>query len=76
MLELLYGVAALLYVCLMATLTLSLYRVALANWIRSVASAEVATALAYAAAVAVVLLAGLSVIGDIRTDVAGRGGAV
>ena len=71
-LELLYGAAALLYVRLMATLTLSLYRVALANWIRSVASAEVATALAYAAAVAVVLLAGLSVIGDIRTDAAGR----
>jgi putative peptide zinc metalloprotease protein len=65
--ELVYGAAALLYIAIVAVVTLTVSRVALAKWIESVASKQAASALSYAAAGAVVLLASLSVIAELRT---------
>ena len=55
-LELLYGLAAVLYIVLMAALTVILYRLVVQGWLESVLSGPVAAALAWALAALVVVL--------------------
>lgn len=64
--ELLYGVASVLYVAVMALITLLVYRATLAGWVSSVAPGWVATWTALALAALVVMLCILAVLGELR----------
>ncbi len=65
-LELLYGLGAVLYIVLMAALTVILYRVVVQGWLESVVSGPVAAALAWALAAAVVFLAIGGMLAELR----------
>jgi len=64
--ELLYGIAALLYVALMAVLTVVFYRLILQDWMTRVLPEVVTSGIAWALAAVVVVLATASVIGELR----------
>jgi putative peptide zinc metalloprotease protein len=65
-LELFYGLASVLYVALMAVLTLVLYRLVVQGWMEGILPEVVAAALAWVLAAAVVVLAAVSVLGELR----------
>jgi CRP-like cAMP-binding protein len=66
LLELAYGVGSLLYIALMAALTVVFYRLVVRRLVESVLPSEAATTLAWVAAVTVVLLAASAAIADLR----------
>lgn len=65
-LELLYGLASVLYIVLMAALTVILYRLVVQGWLESVLSGQVAAALAWVLAAAVVILAIGGMLAELR----------
>lgn len=65
-LELLYGLASVLYIVFMAALTVILYRVVVQGWLESVVSSPVAAALAWALAALVVVLAIGGMLAELR----------
>ena len=65
-LELLYGLASVLYVALMAVLTVVLYRLVVQGWMEGILPEVLAAGLAWALAAAVVELAAVSVLGELR----------
>jgi hypothetical protein len=65
-LELLYGLGSVLYIAFSAVLTVVLYRLIVQEWLAGIVSDAVAAALAWALAAAVVILAALSVTGELR----------
>jgi putative peptide zinc metalloprotease protein len=64
--ELLYGLGAVLYIVLMAALTVILYRVVVQGWLESVLSGPAAAALAWVLAAAVVVLAIAGMVAELR----------
>jgi CRP-like cAMP-binding protein/Zn-dependent protease len=64
--ELLYGLGAVLYIVLMAALTVILYRVVVQGWLESVLPGHAAAALAWALAAAVVVLAIAGMVAELR----------
>ena len=65
-LELFYGLASVLYIALMAVLTVVLYRLIVQGWIEGILPEVLAAGLAWALAAAVVVLAAVSVLGELR----------
>ena len=65
-LELLYGLASVLYVAFSAVLTIVLYRLLPQDWLAGILPAAVAAGLAWVLAAAVVALAALDVLGELR----------
>jgi putative peptide zinc metalloprotease protein len=65
-LELFYGLASLLYVALMAVLTVVLYRLIVQGWMEGILPDVLAAGLAWVLAAAVVVLAVVSVLGELR----------
>lgn len=65
-LELLYGIASLLYVALMAVLVIVLYRLYLLNWMAQALPAEAAEALAWVLATVLVALSAVVVASELR----------
>ena len=65
-LELLYGLASVLFVAFSATLTVVLYRLIVQDWLSGVLSTAVAAGLAWALAAAVVILAVAGMLGELR----------
>ena len=65
-LELAYGIASLLYIAVMAALTVAFYRLVLQRFVESVLPHTAAVALAWAIAFAAVLLTASAAIGDLR----------
>jgi putative peptide zinc metalloprotease protein len=65
-LELFYGLASVLYVALMAVLTVVLYRLVVQGWMEGILPDVLAAALAWVLAAAVVVLAAVSVLGEFR----------
>src|SRR3712207_3363027 len=73
--ELFYGLASVLYVALMAVLTVVLYRLIMQGWMEGIMPAVVAAGLAWVLAAAVVVLAALSVLSElsgVRSAATGR----
>jgi putative peptide zinc metalloprotease protein len=64
--ELFYGLASVLYVALMAVLTVVIYRLVVQGWIEGILPGVLAAGLAWVLAAAVVVLAMLSVLGELR----------
>jgi putative peptide zinc metalloprotease protein len=65
-LELLYGLASVLYVALMGVLTVVLYRLIVQGWMEGILPDILAAGLAWVLAAAVVVLAAVSVLGELR----------
>jgi putative peptide zinc metalloprotease protein len=65
-LELLYGLASLLYVALSAVLTVVIYRLVVQGWMEGILPEVLAAALAWVLAAAVVVLAAVGVLGELR----------
>jgi hypothetical protein len=65
-LELLYGLASVLFVVFSAALTVVLYRLILQDWLSSILSDAVTAGLAWALAAAVVVLAVAGMLGEPR----------
>ena len=65
-LELFYGLASVLYAALMAVLTVVLYRLVVQGWMEGIMPQILAAGLAWALAAAVVVLAAVSVLGELR----------
>jgi putative peptide zinc metalloprotease protein len=65
-LELFYGLASVLYVALMAVLTVVLYRLVVQGWMEGILPNVLAAGLAWVLAAAVVVLAAVSVLGEFR----------
>lgn len=65
-LELLYGLASVLFVAFSAALTVVLYRLIVQDWLSSILSDAVAAGLAWALAAAVVVLAVAGMLGELR----------
>ncbi|MBA2625017.1 MAG: hypothetical protein H0U89_05380 [Acidimicrobiia bacterium] len=65
-LELLYGLASVLFVVFSAALTVVLYRLIVQDWLSSILSDAVAAGLAWALAAAVVVLAVFGMLGELR----------
>src|SRR5215212_236056 len=65
-LELFYGLASVLYVALMAVLTVVLYRLVVQGWMEGILPEVLAAGLAWALAAAVVVLAAVGVLGELR----------
>jgi putative peptide zinc metalloprotease protein len=65
-LELFYGLASVLYVALMAVLTVVLYRLVVQGWMEGILPNVLAAGLAWVLAAAVVVLAAVSVLGELR----------
>jgi putative peptide zinc metalloprotease protein len=65
-LELLYGLASLLYVAFSAVLTVVLYRLVVQGWMEGILPDVLAAGLAWALAAAVVVLAAVGVLGELR----------
>ena len=70
-LDLVYAAASLVYVAAMSAVALTVYRMTLSGWIESMTSAAVAAALSYLVSGAVVLVAGMAIVGDLRSGPAG-----
>jgi putative peptide zinc metalloprotease protein len=66
-LELFYGLASVLYAALMAVLTVVLYRLVVQGWMEGILPDVLAAGLAWALAAAVVVLAAVSVLGELRS---------
>lgn len=67
-LELIYGLASLIYVGLMGVLTLASYRLLVQDWMTRVMSDSLASGLAWVLAGLVVLLSLMSVLGELRSS--------
>jgi putative peptide zinc metalloprotease protein len=65
-LELLYGLASLLYVAFSAVLTVVIYRLVVQGWMEGIMPQVLAAGLAWALAGAVVVLAAVGVLGELR----------
>jgi putative peptide zinc metalloprotease protein len=65
-LELLYGLASLLYVAFSAVLTVVIYRLVVQGWMEGILPQVLAAGLAWALAGAVVVLAAVGVLGELR----------
>jgi putative peptide zinc metalloprotease protein len=65
-LELFYGLASVLYIALMAVLTVVLYRLVVQGWMEGILPDVLAAGLAWVLAAAVVVLAAVSVLGELR----------
>jgi putative peptide zinc metalloprotease protein len=65
-LELFYGLASVLYVALMAVFTVVLYRLVVQGWMEGILPDVLAAGLAWVLAAAVVVLAAVSVLGELR----------
>jgi putative peptide zinc metalloprotease protein len=65
-LELFYGLASVLYIALMAVLTVVLYRLVVQGWMEGILPDVLAAGLAWVLAAAVVVLAAISVLGELR----------
>ena len=65
-LELFYGLASVLYVALMAVLTVVLYRLVVQGWMEGILPNVLAAGLAWVLAAAVMVLAAVSVLGELR----------
>ena len=65
-LEVLYGLASVLFVAFSAALTVVLYRLIVQDWLSSILSDAVAAGLAWALAAAVVVLAVAGMLGELR----------
>jgi putative peptide zinc metalloprotease protein len=65
-LELFYGLASVLYIALMAVLTVVLYRLVVQGWMEGILPEVLAAGLAWVLAATVVVLAVLSVLGELR----------
>ena len=65
-LELLYGLASLLYVAFSAVLTVVIYRLVVQGWMEGILPQVLAAGLAWALAAAVVVLAAVGVLGELR----------
>src|SRR5215210_25967 len=65
-LELLYGLASVLYVAFSAVLTVVLYRLVVQGWMEGILPDVLAAGLAWALAAAVVVLAAVGVLGELR----------
>jgi putative peptide zinc metalloprotease protein len=65
-LELFYGLASVLYVTLMAVLTVVIYRLVVQGWMEGILPDVLAAGLAWVLAAAVVVLAAVGVLGELR----------
>jgi len=65
-LELFYGLASVLYIAFSAALTVMLYRLVVQGWMEGILPHVLAAGLAWVLAVAVVVLAAVSVLGELR----------
>jgi putative peptide zinc metalloprotease protein len=65
-LELLYGLSSVLYIAFSAVLTVVLYRLIVQGWMEGFLPDALAAALAWVLAAAVVILAALGVLGEMR----------
>jgi putative peptide zinc metalloprotease protein len=65
-LELFYGLASVLYIALMAVLMVVLYRLVVQGWMEGILPDVLAAGLAWVLAAAVVVLASVSVLGELR----------
>ena len=65
--ELLYGLASLLYVAFSAVLTVVIYRLVVQGWMEGILPQVLAAGLAWALAAAIVVLAAVGVLGELRS---------